>query len=200
MNSNLHRTFSRILFVALFIFLLSSSEPLKAQNAGNFAKKGVIELGGSISYQNITSVYNGSSGSSTGIFMFQPYFGYFPVDGFEIGINPLGITVLSNITVYNIFLAPSYNFKETGILFPFIEGQIGYTAQDYSGSSLSGLSWGLRAGFKIAVTSKGLLNIGIQYQQITLDPSNTNTYYGSSNGRNGTNELSIAAGFSVWLN
>ena len=138
MNSNLHRTVSRILFVALFIFLLSSSEPLKAQNAWNFAKKGVIELGGSISYQNITSVYNGSSGSSTGIFMFQPYFGYFPVDGFEIGINPLGITVLSNITVYNIFLAPSYNFKETGILFPFIEGQIGYTAQDYSGSSLSG--------------------------------------------------------------
>ncbi len=202
MNSNSHHRVLKILVAVLFIFLLSSSKLLKAQNTGDFAKKGVVELGGNISYQNITSVNNGSTGISTSMFTFQPYFGYFPVDGFEIGVNPFGLTFLSNVIIYNIFLAPSYNFKETEILYPFIEGQIGFTAQSYKDNSLSGLSWGLRAGFKIVATGKGLLNIGIQYQQITLDENTTSVAleYGENNGRNGSNVLSVAAGFTVWLN
>jgi hypothetical protein len=192
MNTWQHKKTSEIFFGLILILIFVVVVPLRAQSKNDFAERGTVELGGSISYENesfVGDMFNGSEG----IFTLDPYFGFFPVDGLEIGFDPLEITILgSNVKIYNIFIAPSYNFETNGIIYPFVEGQIGYTAEVTS-ITLSGLSWGLRGGIKAAITGNGLLNIGIQYRQITENPDN-------SSGRNGYNQFSIEAGFTVWLN
>jgi len=166
-----------------------------AQEGKKFATKGSTELGGSISFQSLTTVSNGNTGDATTIFAIAPYIGYFVTDGFEIGLNPLGFTSMSysgsSVKEIMIFVAPSYNFKTEGIVYPFVEALLGYTSVS-NGSSESGFSWGGRGGVKIAVTDKCLLNFGIQYVQITLNPSGTTNRYG-------TNQLTISAGFTVWF-
>jgi hypothetical protein len=166
-----------------------------AQEGKKFATKGSTELGGSISFQSLTSVSNGNTGNAIKIFSVAPYIGYFVTDGFEIGLNPLGFTSISysgsSEKQIMIFAAPSYNFKTEGIAYPFVEALLGYTSQS-NGSTQSGFSWGGRGGVKIAVTDKGLLNLGIQYVQITLNPSGSTNRYGS-------NQFTISAGFTVWF-
>ena len=183
---------SALLVVAMLIPL---GPVAVAQEGKKFAMKGSTELGGSISFQSITPVSNGNTGYATTIFSVAPFIGYFVADGFEIGVNPLGLTTISSggssFTQIMIFAAPSYNFKTEGIAYPFIEALLGYTSQS-NGSSRSGFSWGGRGGVKLAVTDKGLLNLGIQYVQITLNPSGTTNRYGS-------NQLAISAGFTVWF-
>jgi len=166
-----------------------------AQEANKFALKGSTELGGSISFQSLTPVSNGNTGDATTIFSLAPFIGYFVTDGFEIGLNPFGITSVSfsgsSATQIMILAAPSYNFKTEGIAYPFIEALLGYSSQS-NGSSSSGFSWGGRGGVKLAVTNKGLLNLAVQYVQIKLNPSGATNRYGS-------NQLAISAGFTVWF-
>ena len=188
-----HTLYHCTIFTLAIIMCIASMS--LAQEGKKFATKGSIELGGSISFQSLTPVSNGNTGDATTIFSVAPYIGYFVTDGFEIGLNPLGFTSISytggSVKEVMIFAAPSYNFKTEGIIYPFIEALLGYTSFS-NGSSESGFSWGGRGGVKIAVTDKGLLNFGIQYVQITLNPS------GSTN-RYGTNQLTISAGFTVWF-
>jgi len=47
-------------------------------------------------------------------------------------------------------------------------------------------------GLKIAVTDKGLLNLGIQYTQITLDTS-------ESTEKSGMDNFFVSAGFTIWI-
>jgi hypothetical protein len=182
----------KFLYYVILMFLISTSLIL-AQD--NFATKGVVELGGNISLQSITPVIDGNTGNSTSVFTVSPFIGIFATDGFEIGLNPLGITHISSsgysITQIRILVAPSYNFKTNGNSYPFIEALLGYTSQSNS-STYSGFSWGGRTGVKIGVTDKGLLNLGIQYLLVTLNHEN-------SNERNGQNELSVSVGFTISL-
>jgi hypothetical protein len=185
---------SQIIFVGIIMFQLSGLAQEKS-----FAQKGVVELGGSVSFSSRTAVYNGSTnGDAFTTLSIQPYLGYFVTDKFELGLNPLGLTYMSqgssNATQIGIFLAPSYNFITTsGKLFPFIEGLIGYSSQTSTGSTdRSGLSYGGRTGIKVPVGGSGLLNISVQYLMITLNRS-------GSTSRNGENDLAIAAGFTVWM-
>ncbi len=179
----------------IVVMLALPAQVSLAQETNRFALRGCTELGGSISFQSVTPVSNGNSGDATTVFSLSPFIGYFPADGFEIGVNPFGITSATHsghtATQVMIFAAPSYNFKTEGIAYPFIEALIGYTSQT-DGSTFSGFSWGGRAGVKLAVTGKGLLNLAIQYVQITLNPE------GAVN-RNGSNQLAISAGFTVWF-
>jgi hypothetical protein len=190
---NCKNIFSKRLFYASFLVPLIFTQLIYAQE--QFASGGVVELGGNVTFQNIIPVSNGKTGNSYSVFTFAPFIGFFAADGLEIGFNPLGITYVSlsgtSYTQLRILLAPSYNFKTNGNSYPFIEGLLGYTS--YSNSeSYNGFSWGGRAGVKIGITDSGLLNLGIQYLLITLNPEN-------SSDRNGQNELSISAGFTVWL-
>jgi opacity protein-like surface antigen len=182
------------LYPILILFLLMGS-PCYSQDNNKFTASGTTELGGSISFQDIIPVSNGVTGNTTTIFSFAPYIGHFVTDGFEIGLNPLGITSINlagnSTTQIMILFAPSYNFQTDGSAYPFIEALLGYTAQT-DGSSESGFSWGARVGVKLAVTTKGLLNISIQYLQITQNPSGADNRYG-------TNQLAVSAGFTVWL-
>lgn len=179
---------STVLTLAIIASLASVSF---AQEARKFAAKGCTELGGSVSFQSLTPVTNGNTGDAVTIFSFAPFIGYFVADGFEIGVNPLGITSVSSTTQIMILAAPSYNFTTEGIAYPFIEALLGYTSQS-NGSSRSGFTWGGRGGVKLAVTDKGLLNLGIQYLQITLNPSGATNRYGS-------NQLAVSAGFTIWF-
>ena len=167
-----------------------------AQEPKRFASKGTIELGGTISFQSITPVANDKTGDATNIFSAMPFAGYFVFDGFEVGVNPVGVTVVNSggttITQLRMFIAPSYNFKTQSIAYPFVEGLAGLTSQTSGGSTISGFSWGGRGGVKIALTEKGLLNIGAQYLVITANPKGVTK-------RNGTNELSVLAGWTVWF-
>ncbi len=166
------------------------------QEVRRFFSKGSVELGGSVSYSAVQPVINGKNGDVVNLFSVTPYVGYFVLDGFEIGVNPLGIAVRdsagSTTTDLRMFLAPSYNFRTPSIATPFVEGLAGFTFRRVGSTNWNGFSWGGRAGIKVAVTDKGLLNIGIQFVAVTLNT-------GSQVNRNGTNEFSVLVGWTVWL-
>ncbi|MEK6571002.1 MAG: hypothetical protein AABZ61_06500 [Bacteroidota bacterium] len=194
MNITLTHILRWPVLAGLVMYTLSSCICI-AQDSKNFATKGTTEVGGNISFQSLTPVFNGNTGDAVTLFTMAPFIGYFVSDGFEIGVNPLGVSVFSisgsSSTSFRIFVAPSYNFKTEGIVYPFIEALLGYTTES-NGASRSGFSWGGRAGVKLAVMGNGLLNLGVQYLQITLNPSGTSNRYGS-------NELNVSAGFTVWF-
>jgi hypothetical protein len=170
--------------------------PCRGQETKAFAQKGTVELGGNVSFQSVTPVFNGASGDASTVFTLAPFFGYFVSDGFELGVNPFDITVNSlpnsnSSTRVSILFAPSYNFKTNSIAYPFVEALLGYTSLSNRGTE-SGFSWGGRGGLKLAVADRGLLNLGVQYLQITMNPSGAIRRYGS-------NDFSLAAGFTIWM-
>jgi hypothetical protein len=174
----------------------SSPKPRKG-----FASTGVWELGGSATFSSTTPVVGGSRGDAVYKLSAIPYVGYFLMNSLELGVNPLGVALTSGgdttTTELRFLFAPSYNYDLGGSAYPFIEGLAGYTAviMDYPGgarSTRSGFSWGGRLGVKFPVTARGLLIVGVQYLVITLDPK-------GASARNGSDELSISLGFSVWL-
>lgn len=193
---NTYRTLlsSRSACALLLVSLLFLTQG-RAQENRAFATKGCTEVGGSVSLQSITPVINGANGTSTTILTVSPFIGYFIADGFELGFDPFSVAYANSSghssTSVMILVAPSYNFDLHDKASPFIEALVGLSSQS-NGSSLSGLTWGGRAGVKIGVTGKSLLNIGIEYLQITLDPE-------GATKRFGTNQLTFSAGFTVWF-
>jgi len=185
-----------VLSVPVVAQVSSSPQPKKG-----FASAGVWELGGSATFSRSTPVIGGSTGEANYKLSAIPYVGYFLMDGLELGVNPLGVALTGDGDTTNTELrflfAPSYNVDLGGRLYPFIEGLAGYTALivDYPGggrSTRSGFSWGGRLGVKFPVTARGLLNVGVQFLAVTLDPKGAST-------RNGTDELSLSVGFALWL-
>lgn len=179
-----------IYFVSVLIVLSSSAA--KAQGySGGFASRGVTELGGSLTFQSTTSVVNGQTGGTVTEFSLMPYIGYFFTDGFELGFNPFGITTVEGNTSLLFLLAPSYNFKTGSLAYPFIEALLGYASQS-NGDTRSGFSWGLRGGVKLAVVGNSLLNMGLEYLQVTTNPSGAVERYGY-------NQVAFNVGFTVWF-
>lgn len=164
-----------------------------------FAKKGSVELGGSIGYSSTTEVYNGKTGSAISTFLIAPQLGYFVSDGVEIGLNPLSIQITSlkneSLTTVHSLMSLSYNGTTGEGMHPFIEGVFGFALQSestVSSDSRSGISFGGRAGIKYEVTSSVLLNASLQYLQVTLNDD-------SDKERNGYNTLALGLGFTVSL-
>ncbi|MCZ7557498.1 MAG: hypothetical protein M5R41_13950 [Bacteroidia bacterium] len=188
--------FDGIIFVALCAALLYTVSPdATAQTEKRFTMRGTTELGGSISFQSISTVTNGNTGDAVNYLTVAPFVGFFLADGFELGFNPFGISYASSggssAMQLSIFIAPAYNFTTQGSTYPFIEGLIGYTSTA-NGSTRSGLSFGGRAGMKQEVAEHALLNIAIQYLQITTNPAGASNRYGS-------NQLALVLGFSIWV-
>jgi hypothetical protein len=187
-------------FVFLILGQLLLASLCAAQEPKPFATKGVVELGGSISYQYSSTINRGVELGHMNLLSILPYAGYFVTDNIEIGVNPLGIQTYwysgNTTTAYKILIAPAYNFNSKSDVFPFLEAQIGYTAQTNSGTfvtpTLDGLGWGGRGGVKIVMGGNGLLNLGVQYQETTLSQS-------GATSRTGSNVLMISAGFTIWL-
>ncbi len=175
--------------------IASFATPTVAQPQNDFATKGSVEVGGSISFFNTTPVVDGTAGDAITTFQFAPFVGYFFADEFELGFNPFSFATQSqsghSFSQVMILLAPSYNIRTGSNAYPFVEGLIGFSSQS-DGSTASGVTWGFRGGVKVAVTGKGLLNLGLQYLQVNLNPSGAVNRYGS-------NEIAILAGFTVWF-
>ncbi len=182
-------------YLVIMVLLTMMVQVASGQEQKSFATEGTGEIGGNISFQSLTPVANGVSGDATTIFAFSPFVGYFPADGFEIGLDPLGITSISSgghsTTEVMFFVAPAYNFKTQSNVYPFIELLLGYTSQSNS-STESGFSWGGRGGVKVDVVSHALLNLGVEYLNINLNPSGAVNRYG-------IDEFALSAGFTVWL-
>jgi hypothetical protein len=196
MKNNYVRLLS-IVLVAILVGQVVVFTRVYAQESKAFADKNTVELGGNISYQYESFIAQGSVTGNLNTLSFLPYIGYFVADNIEIGLNPVNITSMwishSTTTMYSIFLAPSYNFKTEGNIYPFVEAQLGYTSviASYSSSNLTGFSWGGRTGIKIALVGHGLINLGLQYQHITQNPSYSTNRYGENN-------IMFSAGFTLW--
>jgi hypothetical protein len=161
-----------------------------------FAMQGVLEIGGTLSFQQITPVSNGKTGSSWSYMNLAPSFGIFVIDGLEVGVNPIGVSTISGsgstLTTLNFMGFVSYNVSTPpGMIFPFIEGQAGYSAQT-NDHTYSGFSWAGRGGVKVAIVKGGLLTFGVMYSQVTLNAE-------GAKERTGQNILSVATGITVWL-
>lgn len=183
--------------VALLFFLSSATIAQEKQ----FATKGTTELAGTVSYSNFTMVSNGeTSENDLSIFTLAPQIGYFITDGFELGLGT-GISLMPGYSVlspnqgestnfFQAFLAPSYNLRiENKSLFPFLEGQLGYTSMSSGNNSESGFSYGGRIGLKVVAANNFLITFSAQYLLITLNRE-------GAEKRNGINYLTIGAGVS----
>jgi hypothetical protein len=181
-------------FIVLFMVFAVSSVSF-SQN--KFSKKGQVEVSGAFSYSNVTNVYNGkaSSGSVSYLF-FLPSVQYFATNGFEIGgaVELMNISPSSGdgMTDYTLFLIPTYNFKMDNEFYPYIQGQIGYTATSSGGPTYSGLAWAIETGVKMNFMGNGLVKFGFNYKQLTKNHEN-------SNGRDGMNIFSAALGIGLYF-
>ncbi|MBK9098775.1 MAG: outer membrane beta-barrel protein [bacterium] len=183
---------------ALFTLILVSSISIFGQN---FAKKGVWEFGGGIGFSSTTFVSNGESGDDVlTTFTFEPYVGWFVINGLELGLIPSYQTAsLGDYSEnsFGIYFAPAWNFDLQSQLFPFIEGRIGYntvTADNGEDSqTLSGLAYGARGGLKYQLGNSALVNFSLGYNMTTLNPEDWD------GDRNGTNNFDVMVGFTVFL-
>jgi len=189
------------LLTGIILLLLLAACDAHAQ----YATMNVVELGGSISYSSSKTVTNGDvSNESISIFQFLPYVNYFIIDGFSLALVPgINIVKLSStspsITNYALFLSPGYTFSTGGKLFPYIEGMVGYTALKSDKSPLGstnldqgGISFGGKAGVKIAAGNSGMAAIGASYILLNLSPK-------GADKRTGLNNLAFSLGYSIYF-
>ena len=170
------------------------------QTRRRFGSPGTVELGGSMTFAASQGVAGGKAGSWVYDFSMLPYAGYFVIDGLELGVNPAGLDVRSSgdttAVQLRVLFAPAWNFHTGTMVTPFLEGLAGITSASlvHSGSTttLSGFTFGGRAGVKTAIIDWGMLTIGVQFLRITLNPK-------GAGSRSGSNELSVSAGWTVWL-
>ena len=172
--------------------------------AQNFAKKGTLELGGSVGFTSTTGVSNGETADESETnFMFNPYVGYFFMNSFEVGLIPSFSTSSfgdQSLSSFGVLLAPAYNFDLGNCWYPFIEGRIGYNSQTVDPgiqgvdeSTISGLEWGFRGGVKAQVGDNALVNVGLFYSNLTLNPEDWD------GDRNGANVFGIEVGVGIFL-
>ena len=161
-----------------------------------YATAGVLELGGSASFEQHTAVFAGTTASTSNTYInAAPYVGYFVTDGFVLGLRPLGVgyqkigTATAVLSV-NTFFAPGYNFDMQSNVYPFVEGLVGYTSMSIP--DVKGISYGGDLGVKMMLPNRGLLNFSVQYLMKTLNASGATT-------RSGENVLSAGFGYSVWF-
>jgi hypothetical protein len=173
--------------------LIISFNNLSAQD---FAKKNIWEIGGRINYSSTTSVNNGeTSENSLNVFSLHVPVYYFVIDGLSAGFIPgyenlsLGSSSASQLV---LMAGLAYNIKTESAAYPYIEGRIGYNTSS-NGNTRSGLIWLIAGGVKVQVGGNALINIGLAYEQSTLETS------GSEGGRDGTNAWGIDAGFAVFF-
>jgi hypothetical protein len=187
--------------IGLFLLLWAPASRAQVVEARKtFLSPGTFEIGGSAAFRNTTVVTDGSTSTPVNSVMVLPFAGYFVAEGLEVVLDPLSLAYSSTTNSSTLELLTlggvAYNFRANVRAFPFVEGLGGFAfARSEAGSAVenrSGVAWGGRAGLKFLVTPSGLLNLGVQYLQVTLNRS------GDQN-RNGYNEFSATLGFTVWL-
>jgi len=194
---------SLVLIAGTILLLLLAACNAQAQ----YATRGVVELGGAVSFSSSTMVSNGETAEkSTTIFQCMPYVNYFLTDAFSIALVP-GINIIkiagseSSIKIYGLFAAPGFAFNAGGKIYPYIQGMVGYTAVKADGNPLTGgtgetdlkgVSFGGKAGIKIGAGKNGLAAIGASYMIINISPKDAEK-------RSGLNNLAFSLGYSIYF-
>ena len=192
--------------LTVFTILILLFSAIACSVHAQYASRGVVEFGGSIAYSSTTVVTNGTAATqSTSLFNFMPYVSYYLVDGFSVALSP-GVNIVkiagssNSITDLDLFVVPGYTFSTKGIVYPYIEGMLGYTALSSNSNPLggtakldnSGVSFGGKAGIKLLVGKSGLFSVGVAYTLLNFSPK-------GATKRSGFNNLALSMGFSVFL-
>jgi outer membrane protein len=163
--------------------------------AQDFAKAGVIEVGGNVGFSSSTDVTAGeTTDQSLTAITISPTVGYFVIDGLELGLDPLEFSTLSDgdntLTSMGFWGFGTYHFSTGGMAFPYIQALVGYTSAKMTDmDATTGLSYGFAAGAKLKIAGGLLLNAGASYKFYTYNPS-------GADSRNGSNVLAIGVGLS----
>jgi len=181
-----------VLITILFII------PLSAQD---FGKAGQWELSGNVSFTSETSVFDGETAeNSTSTFTVEPMLGVFVYDCIELGLMPMFQTQShgdNSVTTWGLFAVPQYVFR-VNKMYPYIGAFLGYASTDADfgegSATMSGFSYGAVGGVKFQVAPQALLNIGLQYLLLNMEPEDWD------GGRIGMNQFAVVAGFSIFLN
>ncbi len=178
-----------IMFVIVVISSVAFSQ--------NFGKTGTIEFGGQAAFMSTTPVVEGETGDATTVIMFQPSFGYFVMDGLEVGVNPLSITSMSQnsntLTNIGFWAFGAYHFTDMGSTYPYLQALLGYTSVSDGDNTASGLSYGVGAGAKFEIAGGLLLDANLNYRFYTYNPDGADKRWGN-------NVLTIGVGLSGFLN
>lgn len=186
----------KVLFTVLVLVMCAT-----LTQAQDFAKRGVIEAGGSISFTSTTAVSDGETADdSHSAFSFMPAIGYFIIDGLELGLLPVFRSSSfgdASQTDLGIYFAPQYHFDLKSSIYPFVGAMVGYNSTNIddgtNDATYSGISYGGLAGIKVQVGKAALVNIGVNYFMFTYNPEDWD------GDRNGSNEFGISAGFSIFF-
>lgn len=181
----------------LFVLMMFAS----LVSAQDFAKKGVVEVGGSISFTSSTNVHDGETADdSRSTFSFMPRIGYFIIDNLELGLLPMfrstsfGDDSQSDLGIY---FYPQYHFNLKSNVYPFIGAMVGYNSTTFDDgtdeTTYSGISYGGIGGIKVQVGKAALFNVGINYFMFTYNPEDW------EGDRNGSNEFGIEAGVAIYF-
>ncbi len=187
--------------VSLTLLLTNLAMAQQPEPRRTFAIPGVVEIGGSASFSSYVPVTNGGTGDAVYTAGLSAAAGYFVADGLEVLVDPLVVMYSWSGDVKAFEMIPmaglAYNFRAHPRAFPYVEGLAGF-AFSWSDNGVtadvkrSGFAWSARAGLKALLTSTAIVNIGVQYQQVTLNVS-------SASERNGYDQFGLTAGLAVWL-
>jgi hypothetical protein len=184
------KKFLNVIFILFVIVNLSFGQ--------NYAKKGVVEFSGAVSYSSVTEVYDGTSdNNSIGVFTFAPQVSYFFIDGFQVGLMPTYVSTSyggSTSSTLGIYASPGYVFDLRSNVYPYVNALLGYNSISASNSSSeTGFGFGVQGGIKILLGKMALVNIGLEYLATNTTPS------GWNGGRIGANNIQFLAGFSIFI-
>ena len=180
------KTLIKPLAVILFLVMSASS------HAQDFVKRGTTEMGGSalFAYQNATREGNHSQSGHAMTLLLDLYAGFMITDGFELGFMPAFIFQdVENIsgTIFNLFLAPSFNMNPKGTVHPFVEILLGFNAA----SSGNGLGYGLDVGTKAVIGTRSLFVFQVQFLRQFY---NSGGISGNSQYSNNIDLITVSAG------
>jgi hypothetical protein len=171
----------------------------------SYATKGTFDLGGNISFSSVSNISDGSTGQGVTLLSISPKVGFFPIQGLEIGFNP-GLSIMelpsgytlispegrSSSSILQLFAFAGYNFRlEGSSIVPYFEVPFGYTRIG-GGYPESGFSWGARGGIKVVPVNHFILNIGLEYWQLTFNEA-------GAGSRTGANIFTIGLGVGAYL-
>ncbi len=187
--------------VCLGALLATAAEGQQPEVRRTFATAGTFEIGGSAGFSRNALVSKGVTGDAFYVVSLSPTGGYFVADELEILIDPLTVDYRWAGSVKSLGLTPmagvAYNFRANPRVFPYLEGLAGFAYSWFDNGvepteTRSGFAWAGRGGIKTLLTGTAILNVGLQYQQITLNRS-------GETERNGSNQIALTVGLSVWL-
>jgi len=171
-----------------------------------YALERTLEVSGSVLFAlsgNSTTYSGGAQSSSTETnFAFAPNISYFFVDQFAVGVTGVLATnytgATSTVTVA-AYLSPTYVFDLKKDYFPYAALLIGGANLYSNGSNYAGLGVGAKAGIKLALFERVMLDLGLQY--LYQDYAITGIYSTASTTQTSqsTNELKATIGLSIWF-